>query len=138
MRTTLSRILQYGIAHGRADRDSAADLSEAPTAAPVKSRAAITTAQGLAGVLRTIHGYDGSKEIRTGLLLLIHLLCRPGELRHINWAELDFPAKLWLVPAPKMKMRHPHAVPLSPQALTAAVFKWEAAANGEIAKERNL
>lgn len=28
--------------------------------------------------------------------------------------------RLSLVPTPKMKMRHPHAVPLSPQALAAA------------------
>jgi integrase len=117
LRTTLSRIFKYGIACGRADRDPAADLSEALTSAPAKSRAAVTTAHGLAGVLRTIHGYDGSKEIRIGLLLLIHLFCRPGELRHMEWIELDPANKLWSIPALKMKMRQPHTVPLSPQAL---------------------
>ena len=117
LRTTLSRIFKYGIACGRADRDPAADLSEALTSAPSKRRAAVTTVQGLAGVLRTIQGYDGSKEIRIGLLLLIHLFSRPGELRHMEWTELDPAAKLWLIPAPKMKMRQPHTVPLSPQAI---------------------
>jgi integrase len=116
LRTTLSRIFKYGVACGRAERDPAADLSEALTSPPAKSRAAITTADSLAGVLRTIQGYEGSKEIRTGLLLLIHLFCRPGELRHMEWTEIDTTAKLWLVPAPKMKMRQPHCVPLSPQA----------------------
>ncbi|MGO9545746.1 MAG: tyrosine-type recombinase/integrase [Rhodomicrobium sp.] len=67
--------------------------------------------------MRTVHGYDGSKEIRIGLLLLIHLFTRPGELRHMEWAELDLAAKLWSVPALKMKMRQPHTVPLSPQAI---------------------
>ena len=116
MRATLSRIFKYGIACGRATRDPAADVSEALTSAPTTSRAAITTAQDLAGVLRAIQGYDGSKQVRIGLLLLIHVFCRPGELRHMEWPELDTSAKLWLIPGPKMKMRQPHTVPLSPQA----------------------
>ncbi len=117
LRTTLSRIFKYGIASGRAERDPAADLSEALTSIPVKPRAAITTASGLAGVLRTVAEYEGAKEVRIGLLLLIHLFCRPGELRHMEWVELDLEKKLWAIPAPKMKMRVPHTVPLSAQSV---------------------
>jgi len=117
LRMTLSRIFRYGIACGRAERDPAADVTEALTSAPSKPRAAITTADGLAGLLHAIEGYDGAKEVRIGLLLLIHLFCRPGELRHMEWVEIDTANKLWSIPAPKMKMRQPHTVPLSPQAL---------------------
>jgi integrase len=117
LRMVLSRIFRYGIACGRADRDPAADVSEALTSVPGKSRAAITTASGLTGILRAIAGYDGAKEVRIGLILLIHLFCRPGELRHMEWAEIDEASKLWSIPAPKMKMRQPHTVPLSSQAL---------------------
>jgi len=84
LRTTLSRIFKYGIACGRAERDPAADLSEALTSAPIKSRAAITSADGLAGMLRAVEGYEGAKGVRLALLLLIHLFCRPGELRHMD------------------------------------------------------
>ena len=118
LRTTLSRIFRYGIACGRADRDPAADVSEALTSVPSKPRAAITTASGLTGILHAIAGYDGAKEVRIGLLLLIHLFCRPGELRYMEWCEIDEGNRLWSIPAPKMKMRQPHTVPLSPQALT--------------------
>ena len=117
LRMTLSRIFRYGIACGRADRDPAADVSEALVSAPTRSRAAITTQDGLAGILRAISGYDGAKEVRLGLLLLIHLFCRPGELRHMEWPEIDAATRLWSIPAPKMKMRQPHSVPLSPQAM---------------------
>ena len=41
---------------------------------------------------------------------------RPGEIRFAEWMEIDFAASEWRVPAAKMKMRHPHAVPLSRQA----------------------
>jgi integrase len=117
MRATLSRIFKYGIAAGRAGRDPAADLTDALTSIPVKSRAAITTEKELAGLLRAVIEYEGSKHVRVALLLLVHLFCRPGELRHMEWVEIDEDRKLWLVPAEKMKMRKSHFVPLSTQSL---------------------
>ena len=42
---------------------------------------------------------------------------RPGELRHLEWSEVDFENALWSIPAEKMKMREPHLVPLSKQAI---------------------
>ncbi len=59
------------------------------------------------------------------LRLLILCASRSGEVRDATWAEIDFDRAVWTVPAERMKMRKPHRVPLSPQAL--AVLK-EAAA----------
>ena len=42
---------------------------------------------------------------------------RPGELRNAEWAEFDLEAGIWSIPAEKMKMRLPHIVPLSRQAV---------------------
>jgi integrase len=117
MRATLSRIFKYGIAAGRTGRDPAADLTDALTSIPVISRAAITTEKELAGLLRAVVEYEGSKHVRTALLLLVHLFCRPGELRHMEWIEIDEDRKLWLIPAAKMKMRKAHVVPLSARSL---------------------
>lgn len=117
-RANLSHIFKYGIACGRADRDPAADVSEALTSVPVKPRAAITTQDGLAKLLMVIDGYEGSKEVKLALQLLIHVFCRPGELRRMEWTEIDLAKKLWLIPGEKMKMRLPHAVPLSGQAFS--------------------
>jgi integrase len=57
--------------------------------------------------------------------LLLNVLCgllplvfvRPGELRHAEWSEIDFENAEWNIPAGKMKMREPHLVPLSKQAI---------------------
>lgn len=46
-----------------------------------------------------------------------HLYVRPGELRHAEWREIDWDAKVWRIPASKMKMRQPHTVPLSRQVI---------------------
>jgi integrase len=42
---------------------------------------------------------------------------RPGELRGARWSEIDTAAALWRIPAERMKMKQPHLVPLSTQAL---------------------
>ena len=42
---------------------------------------------------------------------------RPGELRHAEWAEIDFDSAEWRIPSIKMKMKDPHIVPLSRQAV---------------------
>ena len=45
------------------------------------------------------------------------MFLRPGELRAAEWAEIDFDAAEWRVPAKRMKMKETHIVPLSRQAL---------------------
>ena len=42
---------------------------------------------------------------------------RPGELRQAEWQEIVFERAEWKIPADKMKMRFPHIVPLSTQAV---------------------
>jgi integrase len=49
------------------------------------------------------------------------LFLRPGELRHLEWSEIDLEAAQINIPANKMKMRQPHTVPLSRQ--TIAIFE---------------
>lgn len=44
-------------------------------------------------------------------------LVRPSEASGARWAEIDLNAKLWTIPAERMKAKREHMVPLSPQAL---------------------
>lgn len=44
-------------------------------------------------------------------------LVRPSEASGTRWTEIDFDAKLWTIPAERMKAKREHIVPLSPQAL---------------------
>ena len=46
-----------------------------------------------------------------------YLMLRPGELRHAEWAEIDFEKKQLRIPAEKMKMKRIHIVPLAEQAI---------------------
>ena len=55
---------------------------------------------------------------RAALQLLPLVFVRPGELRHMEWSELDLEKRLWEIPAGRMKMKNPHVVPLSRQAIS--------------------
>lgn len=45
------------------------------------------------------------------------MFVRSGELRGARWEEFDLDNKVWSIPAERMKMKRPHEVPLSAQAL---------------------
>ena len=47
--------------------------------------------------------------------------CRSGETRFATAAEIDFEAATWTIPAPRMKMRKAHRVPLCGRALQIAM-----------------
>ena len=51
------------------------------------------------------------------LEFLIFTASRSGEVRGATWAEIDTDAKVWTVPASRMKAGKEHRVPLSPEAL---------------------
>ena len=83
-----------------------------------KHRAAITTPQGAGQLMRLIESYRDFG-IVTAIAMRFSALtfCRPGEVRHAEWVEIDWDAKLWRIPASKMKMGQPHLVPLAKQTL---------------------
>jgi integrase len=76
-----------------------------------------TDPEGIASLLNAIDGYEGALVVKYAMKLSPLLIVMPGELRHAEWAEIDFAAEQWGVPAQKMKMRHPYIVPLSHQVI---------------------
>jgi len=117
LRSTCGTIFRYAIATGRAERDPSADLRGALTSPKVIHRAAIVDPVGIGALLRAIDGYDGLPMTKAALRLAPLVFVRPGELRHAEWLEFDLAAAEWRIPSEKMKMRRPHRVPLSRQAL---------------------
>ena len=117
LRSICGQVFRYGIATARAERDVASDIRGALIAHRVKHRAAITNSQELGALLWAIDDFDGHPLTRLSLQILPHMFVRPGELRWAEWREFDFDKNVWTIPAAKMKMRRPHAVPLSRQVL---------------------
>jgi integrase len=61
--------------------------------------------------------YHGGLKVRLAMQLLWSTFVRPGELRNARWEDIDEENAMWRIPAEQMKMKRPHLVPLSPQAL---------------------
>ncbi|MCF4151798.1 tyrosine-type recombinase/integrase [Dethiosulfovibrio sp. F2B] len=110
----VGQVMRYGVATGRCDRDISADLRGALMPPQVTHRAAIIDPQGIRGLVRAV-GDLSSVVVRHALLVGIYTFVRPGELRKMEWSEID--GDLWRIPAEKMKMRRSHLVPLSLQAV---------------------
>ncbi|MCD9029397.1 integrase arm-type DNA-binding domain-containing protein [Luteimonas sp. BDR2-5] len=114
---TCGQVFRYAIASGRAAADPTIALRGALTPATGTHHAAITAPEPFGGLLRALDGYDGSAITKYALQLAPLVFVRPGELRHAEWSEFDLEARVWCIPAAKMKMRDDHIVPLSRQAL---------------------
>ncbi len=117
IRTICGQVLRYAVATGRAERDAAADLRGALPAVREKHHAAITDPKEVAELLRAIDGFQGTFHVKCALKLSPMLFVRPGELRQMEWEEIDFEKAEWNIPATKMKMKQPHIVPLCEQAV---------------------
>jgi integrase len=113
------RVWRYAISTGRAARDISVDLRGALTATVVTNLASIKDPRAFGELLRAIDGYRGTPVVRIALALTPLLCVRPGELRRMEWRELDLDAEepIWRIPAEKMKMRDAHLVPLARQAV---------------------
>jgi len=116
VRGICNMIFRYAVATGRAERNPAQDLIGSLPPVKEKHLAAIIEPKKVRELLLAIDGYSGSYVVKLALQLSPLVFVRPGELRHMEWEEVNFENDLWSIPAEKMKMREPHLVPLSRQA----------------------
>lgn len=113
-------VMRYAVATSRIDRNPVMDVKPGDVlrAPGERHHPAITDPTEIGALLRSIDGYEGSPTVKCALQLAPLVFVRPGELRHMEWAEVDLDKAEWNIPASKMKMRQPHLVPLSTQAVT--------------------
>lgn len=117
VRALASRIFRYAGATGRVVSDPCHILKGAVASPQVKSHAALLDPVEIGGLMRSIRSYSGDPIIQLALEFSAHVFQRPGEIRQARWAEFDLDSGVWTIPAERMKMRHPHRVPLSEQAI---------------------
>ena len=96
-----------------------ADLRDADVLPKLKvtHNSAIVDPDTLGVLLRAIEAYPGGFVVKCALKLQALVFTRPGELRLATWQEFDLDRAEWRIPAPRMKMREQHIVPLSHQAV---------------------
>ncbi len=115
---TCGQVMRYAIAHGLAERNPAAEIKPSDVfKSSTKSNYARLSAKELPELLRKIDTYEGQPLTRLALQLIALTFVRTGELISAQWNEFELESKIWRIPAERMKMKTPHIVPLSTQAL---------------------
>lgn len=116
---TLQRIgavFRFAIQTGRATYNPAADMRGALKAKKVEHHKMISPDE-LPEFLKSLTAGDIHTTTKSAIQFTILTAARSGEVRGAIWKEIDLEKRLWSIPAERMKMRSPHTVPLSQQAL---------------------
>jgi integrase len=111
--------MRYAVASGLIESNPARDLRDALKQVDTRHHASVKDPARVGALLRAIDGYEGQPATAAALRLAPLVFVRPGELRGAQWSEftLDGKEPEWRIPAERMKMRLPHIVPLSTQAV---------------------
>jgi hypothetical protein len=101
------QVFRYGVATGRCERSPASDLRGALKPVLTRHVSAIVEPDQVGDLMRAIDGYHGHPVTRAALFLSALLFQRPGNIRQMEWAELDLEARMWAIPSAKMKLLAP-------------------------------
>ncbi len=109
-------IIRYAIRTGKREEGRLLDLRGALNPL-VESHFNTFSEKDLPGFMKQLETYKGSAQTRIAIKLLMHTFVRPSEMVGAKWEEFDLDMAEWRIPAERMKMRHPHIVPLAKQVI---------------------
>ncbi len=111
-----SAIFRYAVVTLRADNDPAAALRGAVERSKTVHHRPLSRAQ-IVRFMDALERYGGYRTTVIALRLMLLTFVRTVELRKARWSEFDLVEAQWRIPEDRMKMREPHIVPLSKQAV---------------------
>lgn len=121
-------IMRYAVQSGLLDYNPAQEMAGAVASSNRQHRLALELRR-TPELLQRIDSYTGRPLTRLAVELTLLVFIRSSELRFARWSEIDFERSMWTIPAEReaiegikhsqrgSKMRTPHLVPLSRQAL---------------------
>jgi len=124
LRGVIGAVFRLAVVTLRAAHDPTFALRGALLRPKVEHRAAIIDEKKLGALMLTIDVYDGWPTLTAAMKFLALTCARPGEVRAARRSEVNFEKAVWRIPAERTKMRRPHDVPLSRQALVVLKDIW--------------
>ncbi|EAA1662099.1 TPA: integrase arm-type DNA-binding domain-containing protein [Shigella boydii] len=121
-------IMRYAVQSGLIDYNPAQEMAGAVASSNRQHRPALELKR-IPELLQKIDEYTGRPLTRWATELTLLIFIRSSELRFARWSEIDFETSMWTIPPERepipgvkhsqrgAKMRTPHLVPLSKQAL---------------------
>ena len=68
--------------------------------------------QHVAAAVTTVRASGGAPAVKLAFEFLVLTAVRSGEVRGATWDEMDTKARVWTIPATRMKAKRDHRVPL--------------------------
>jgi integrase len=112
----INEIMIYAVNTGLIDANPASGVGMA-FEKPKKQNMPTLRPEELPKLMRSLVMSNLSVSTRCLIEWQLLTLVRPSEASGTRWAEIDLNAKLWTIPAERMKAKREHIVPLSTQAL---------------------
>jgi len=132
LRADISGVFRLGMITLRCEKDPTEPLRGALLAPKHVGHSALTREIDLGAFLDALDKFSGWPTLKAALKFQILTCARPGEVRGAKRSEFDLAAAVWRVPAERMKMRRPHQVPLSRQAVQLITDIWPYSEGAEL------
>ena len=117
----MGQVFRYAIAHNKDSKTTRNPTTDIKPSDIIESRQkknyARVELKELPTLLRALDASNSQPLTRLAVKLMGLTFVRTTELIEAKWEEVDFDSKQWRIPAERMKMKTPHIVPLSMQAL---------------------
>lgn len=117
VRQRMGQVFSYAIAVGLIEANPTAEMHAVTEKGAQNRPHPFLPFIELPKTIATIQQCVSGHQLRSAIMLMIYTASRPGEVRHAEWSEIDLESATWTTPAPKMKARREHAVPLPIQAV---------------------
>ena len=119
LRQRIRAVLAWAQAHGHVEHNFAGEAVNGalPSMPAVKAHFRALPYQDVAAALETVETSRASLAAKLCLRLVVLTAARSGEARAATWSEIDEDARLWVIPAARMKAGAEHRQPLSDAAL---------------------
>jgi integrase len=116
----LNKVFKYAVTHEYAPHNIIADIDlKVVLGKRIKKHyPTFTKEKDIKGLLMAIDNYSGDYYTKMALKILPYVFVRSYNIRYMEWQEIDFKAKEWVIPAHKMKTKKEFILPLPHQVIT--------------------
>jgi len=115
IRRWLTQIFSLAIGQGLLELNPASELRQIAQEGIKEKQYPYLLEDELPAFLKALRRSKGTIVTLTLVRLVLRTASRPGSARRAEWSEMDLDNEVWTIPAPKMKTRVAHVVPLARQ-----------------------
>ena len=116
----LNKVYKYAVTHELTPHNIVADIEVKDILGKKikKHYPTYTKEKDIKGLLNNIDEYTGDYSTKMALKVLPYVFVRSYNIRYMEWKEVDFKTKEWIIPAHKMKTKTEFILPLPHQVIT--------------------